>query len=157
MEDIVEHFAARADLEQVCFLDILYLLRHSSFILQDPTLREERLYFFQFPSPFPTFLSKKTPAATPPHEGMAVDEAPNKKVAFSKDVKPETGLLSKNVTPQNEGAIPEAKIDGVIGTLEVYRSGAVKMRLANGILLDVCQIDVGSVVVAGAKFTFDLR
>lgn len=28
-------------------------------------------------------------------------------------------------------------MDGSIGHLEVYRSGAVKIRLANGILLDV--------------------
>ncbi len=28
-------------------------------------------------------------------------------------------------------------VDGTIGRLEIYRSGAVKMRLANGILLDV--------------------
>jgi DNA-directed RNA polymerase III subunit RPC4 len=32
---------------------------------------------------------------------------------------------------------PPAHVDGVIGQLEIYRSGAVKMRLANGILLDV--------------------
>ena len=32
---------------------------------------------------------------------------------------------------------PPAHVDGVIGNLEIYQSGAVKMRLANGILLDV--------------------
>jgi len=34
---------------------------------------------------------------------------------------------------------PPAHVDGVIGQLEIYQSGAVKMRLANGILLDVCR------------------
>jgi DNA-directed RNA polymerase III subunit RPC4 len=32
---------------------------------------------------------------------------------------------------------PPAHVDGVIGQLEIYQSGAVKMRLGNGILLDV--------------------
>jgi len=31
----------------------------------------------------------------------------------------------------------EPKVDGVIGQLEVHRSGAVKMRLGNGIVMDV--------------------
>ena len=31
----------------------------------------------------------------------------------------------------------EPPVEGVIGQLEVYESGTVKMRLANGILLDV--------------------
>jgi DNA-directed RNA polymerase III subunit RPC4 len=34
-------------------------------------------------------------------------------------------------------AKPPAHVDGVIGKLEIYQSGAVKMRLANGIVLDV--------------------
>jgi DNA-directed RNA polymerase III subunit RPC4 len=32
---------------------------------------------------------------------------------------------------------PPAHVDGKIGQLEIYQSGAVKMRLENGILLDV--------------------
>ena len=31
----------------------------------------------------------------------------------------------------------DPKVDGVIGQLEVYRNGVVKMRLGNGIVLDV--------------------
>lgn len=31
----------------------------------------------------------------------------------------------------------EPKIDGIIGQLEIYESGAVKMRLGNGIVMDV--------------------
>jgi len=32
---------------------------------------------------------------------------------------------------------PKPKVDGVIGQLEVHQSGAVKMRLGNGIVMDV--------------------
>ena len=37
---------------------------------------------------------------------------------------------------------PPVHVDGVIGQLEIYQSGAVKMRLANGILLDVSALSV---------------
>jgi hypothetical protein len=95
-------------------------------------LREERLYFFQLPSPFPTFLSPTASNLASPIDDI---EVTGKKVAFAKDVKSEPGV-SKRVEAQKEEEAP--KVDGVIGQLEIYRSGAVKMRLANGILLDVC-------------------
>jgi DNA-directed RNA polymerase III subunit RPC4 len=95
-------------------------------------LREERLYFFQFPSPFPAFVS-------PVDEGLATSETTNKQVAFASNVKSEPGS-SKN--PAAEADTPQPKIDGVIGKLEVYRSGTVKMRLANGIVLDVRRIQL---------------
>lgn len=31
----------------------------------------------------------------------------------------------------------EVKVDGIVGQLEVYQSGAVKMRFGNGIVYDV--------------------
>jgi len=40
LEDLIEDFALQADMEQ------------------DSGIRQERLYFFQFPNPFPTFLKK---------------------------------------------------------------------------------------------------
>lgn len=99
-------------------------------------MREERLYFFQFPSPFPKFTSKKETV-------MQVDqvpEAPGKKVSFAPDVKPSVTPNSSR-TPSAVPVEPEhgtsAPVDGVIGQLEVYKSGAVKIRLANNILLDV--------------------
>ncbi|KAF8074814.1 RNA polymerase III RPC4-domain-containing protein [Lyophyllum atratum] len=116
LEDIIEHFAATADL-----LD------------QDPEMREERLYFFQFPSPFPTFVPPdSSPAAV--EEEAIVPETANKQASSANNVKSEPGS-SKN--PAVDADIPTPKVDGVIGKLEVYRSGAVKMRLANGIVLDV--------------------
>lgn len=43
---------------------------------------------------------------------------------------------------------PSAHVDGAIGQLEIYQSGAVKMRLADGILLDVsCAFGTTTVVV----------
>lgn len=35
---------------------------------------------------------------------------------------------------------PDEKVEGIIGQLEVYESGAVKMRLSNGIAMDVSPI-----------------
>ncbi|KAG5637748.1 hypothetical protein H0H81_003386 [Sphagnurus paluster] len=115
LEDIIEHFAATTD------------------VAQEPDLREERLYFFQFPSPFPVFVSEHT-SLPPAGEYSATVDHSNKKVAFASSVKPEPST-SKDITTEPE--VPQPKVDGVIGKLEVYRSGAVKMRLENGILLDV--------------------
>ncbi|PPQ65472.1 hypothetical protein CVT26_000112 [Gymnopilus dilepis] len=115
LEDIIEDFATQTSLNM------------------DESLREERLYFFQFPSPFPTFMAKETAA-------MDVDQAPvapEKKVSFAPDVKPGASTESSR-TPSVVPSEPSASspVDGVIGQLEVYKSGVVKMRLANGILLD---------------------
>lgn len=97
---------------------------------------EDRLYFFQFPSPFPQFVSRKAAA-------MDVDVVPDatKKVSFAPDVKPELTPASSrtaSVVPSEVEATKAVPLDGVIGRLEVYKSGAVKIRLADGILLDVC-------------------
>lgn len=93
-------------------------------------MREERLYFFQFPTPFPKFTSKMTSA-------MDVDPVPEiggKKVSFASDVKPDRIELPKLNARDPQKIEP---VDGVVGQLEVYKSGAVKIRFANGILLDV--------------------
>ncbi|KAJ7245157.1 RNA polymerase III RPC4-domain-containing protein [Mycena haematopus] len=122
-EDLIEHFARQEA------------------VAEDPSLREERLYFFQFPSPFPTF----TPPAAPILDSVpevAADPS-TKRVSFADDVK--TGSLPSSargsMAPPDPSATVKAEenslIDGIIGSLEVYRSGAVKMRLQNGILLDV--------------------
>ncbi|KAG7093882.1 hypothetical protein E1B28_007521 [Marasmius oreades] len=108
LEDIIEDFNLQADCSE------------------DPSLRQDRLYFFQFPSPFPTFQSQSSSNVEP-----SVPNLTFKKVAFAPDVKPE----QTNTSEQKEDS--ERSIDGVIGRLEVYKSGDVKMRLANGILFDV--------------------
>ena len=77
------------------------------------------------------------------------DKANKKTVSFAPDVKASssasvpgsgTGVGIGTITPAEEGTKEgeaEAPLDGVIGQLEIHRSGAVRMRLENGILLDV--------------------
>lgn len=108
-------------------------------------MRAERLYFFQFPEPFPTFFSPRhqTSEAAPVPGGDSKgkgkeqdDQGKGKKVTFADDVK--AASVTPGVTPGPENINKEdSKVDGIIGRLEIYQSGAVKMRLANGILLDV--------------------
>lgn len=57
-------------------------------------------------------------------------------MTFTDDTKP--GSVSTTPAPTPAPEKPEdAKVDGIIGRLEIYRSGAVKMQLTNGILMDV--------------------
>ena len=98
-------------------------------------MRQERLYFFQFPAPFPTFVSE---LPTPPDTSGQANPTPEseststKHVSFSADTKP-PAAVPEDVDKEK----PPAHVDGRIGQLEIYQSGAVKMRLENGILLDV--------------------
>ena len=55
-----------------------------------------------------------------------------KKVTFAEDTKPPA-----NGAESLEKAGENTKLDGVAGQLEIYESGAVKMRLKNGIVMDV--------------------
>ncbi|KAF5316387.1 hypothetical protein D9619_006187 [Psilocybe cf. subviscida] len=124
LEDIIEDFATQTIEEENA----------------DSALREDRLFFFQFPAPFPKFMSKNVAAMDVDTAALApAGDAAGKKVSFAADVKPDVASLSSrtpSVVPSEEAkeAVP---VDGVIGQLEVYKSGAVKIRLANGILLDV--------------------
>ncbi|KAF9447710.1 hypothetical protein P691DRAFT_801896 [Macrolepiota fuliginosa MF-IS2] len=122
LEDLIEDFAVKNDLDA------------------DSTLREDRLYFFQFPAPFPKFTKRSLDpspigSVEPSVEPQA--EPSTKKVSFAPDTKSSlTPDLSRPSTAPPEPA-KEEPVDGVIGQLEVYKSGAVKIRLVNGILLDV--------------------
>ncbi|KAF7294461.1 hypothetical protein MKEN_01438600 [Mycena kentingensis (nom. inval.)] len=115
-EDLIEHFAQREE-----------------DTLDDAALREERLYFFQFPTPFPTFTST-APAEPVPEPAPEPGQPPAKKVTFADGVK--AGSATPSAAPDTPAEKPST-LDGIIGDLEVYRSGAVKMRLQNGMLLDV--------------------
>lgn len=119
-------------------------------VIKDTNVRHERLYFFQFPEPFPTFKLATAPA-TQTQDVVMADAAPQvdkgkapegsekgKKVSFAPDVKPpasEAGTPVPDATKVQEAAQP--KLDGIIGRLEIHQSGAVRMRLENGKLLDV--------------------
>lgn len=61
-------------------------------------------------------------------------EDPAKKVTFADDTKPPAAAAG--APPEKTEEPP--KVDGVVGQLEIYESGAVKMRMSNGIVLDVC-------------------
>ncbi|KAI0091696.1 RNA polymerase III RPC4-domain-containing protein [Irpex rosettiformis] len=127
LEDIVHDFASRMDFDA------------------DNTYGHEPLYLFQFPSPFPTFVSA---SASSPEDnvknkapGTEQSDGTGKTVSFAPDVKPPAQPKVSNQPPA--GQVTESKqeqellVEGVIGQLEVYASGTVKMRLSNGILLDV--------------------
>ncbi|KAJ8094342.1 hypothetical protein PM082_010776 [Marasmius tenuissimus] len=111
LEDIIEDFNQQGDINEN----------------DDPSLRQDRLYFFRFPAPFPTFEIGS------PGDSDPSTSNPAKKVSFAPDVKPEQQQQESEQKKQEA----EYTVDGLIGRLEIYKSGAVKMRLANGILLDV--------------------
>ncbi len=98
-------------------------------------MRQERLYFFQFPAPFPTFVPELPTHSDTSEAGNAAPGSETKRVSFSADTKP-PAAMPEDVDKEK----PPAHVDGRIGQLEIYQSGAVKMRLANGILLDVSDI-----------------
>jgi DNA-directed RNA polymerase III subunit RPC4 len=78
-----------------------------------------------------------------PVENDNVPTSETKHVSFSADTKP-PAAVPEDVDKEK----PPAHVDGVIGQLEIYQSGAVKMRLANSILLDVsCAFGTTIVVV----------
>ena len=52
-----------------------------------------------------------------------------------------TSAESTGANTNQDGELMPEKVpvlDGVIGQLEIHRSGAIKMRLGNGIVYDVC-------------------
>lgn len=130
IEDLIADFAFQAD------------------IGQEEGVRQERLYLFQFPEPFFTFVKSTTPHSA---TSMDVDtpdsralETKQRKVSFAADVKPPAPVTASSSAATADGDDPSAqqdspKVDGIIGQLEVYRSGAVRMRLGNDILLNVSE------------------
>ncbi|KAI0060961.1 hypothetical protein BV25DRAFT_1858047 [Artomyces pyxidatus] len=115
MEDLVEDFAQHDD---------------------EIGTGHERLYFFQFPEPFPTFSAKSVPPPDTKGKGKAPEGTAGKRVSFSDDTKPPASTIMP--LPEDvDKPQPIEHVDGIIGQLEIYQSGAVKMRLANGILMDV--------------------
>jgi DNA-directed RNA polymerase III subunit RPC4 len=63
-----------------------------------------------------------------------------RKVSFAADTKPPasaSGSTMPGIQVGPEASKETPKVDGVIGHVEIYRSGTVKMRLGNGIVLNV--------------------
>lgn len=44
------------------------------------------------------------------------------------------------IATESKESQEDPKVDGVVGQLEIYQSGAVKMRMGNGIVYDVSTI-----------------
>lgn len=126
LEDLIEDFAFQAN------------------IGQEVGVRQERIYLFQFPDPFFTFVSNVAPLSATPMDTDTPEPGPSdarqRRVSFAADVKPPAPMTTTSaMAPANDAPTQKEspKVDGIIGQLEVYRSGAVKMRLGNDILLDV--------------------
>lgn len=73
----------------------------------------------------------------PEGSGSGPTLSPEKRVSFAQDTKPAAGVNAPGPMQADSGTQQETHVDGLIGQLEIYESGAVKMRLHNGILLDV--------------------
>ncbi|KAI0372815.1 hypothetical protein BV20DRAFT_1014934 [Pilatotrama ljubarskyi] len=112
---------------------------------EEADVRQERLYFFQFPNPFPVFQPPQSENVDIRGKGKAEDgtgEEGSKKVTFAEDTKPPapvtaTAPLPGTAAAGENKAAEQPKLDGVIGQLEIYESGAVKLRMGNGIVMDV--------------------
>ena len=121
--------------------------------VQDDQLPQDLLYFFQFPEPFPEFVSKAS--AEGKGKAVAKPEDGSKTVTFSEDTKPPAPSAPQEQAGEKNPT--EQKLDGVIGQLEVYESGAVKMRLSNGIVMDVslsclpCTTQANGVFASGVR------
>ena len=64
-----------------------------------------------------------------------IPEVGGKKVSFTAGTKLDASSSLPSAAPSEHKEVEG--ISGVIGQLEIYKSGAVKMRLANDILLNV--------------------
>jgi DNA-directed RNA polymerase III subunit RPC4 len=145
IEDIVHDFDTNAD-EQVCGLRHA-LLCVSDYGRQESDFRSEKLLLFQFPLPFPEFTGPTQDTSQTPVVETSTDPKPDpkpvekgKKVSFAPDVKSEAGSGPSTPATVSDAATPapeKSTLDGAIGQLEIHRSGAVKMRLDNGMLFDV--------------------
>ena len=58
-----------------------------------------------------------------------------KSVSFAPETKPPAPV--PEIQPKDD-----EPLDGIVGQLEIYKSGAVKMRLGHGIVLDVSSVNV---------------
>ncbi|KAF8603851.1 hypothetical protein BDV93DRAFT_493014 [Ceratobasidium sp. AG-I] len=106
---------------------------------------QNKLYYFQFPNPFPTFEAQsKTSDSTADVEmsdvsGPSSAQKGKQKVSFAESTKSQP--LSddeddlRKIKPEND---EETNLSGgIIGQLEIHRSGLIKMRLGDGIVMEV--------------------
>lgn len=120
----------------------------------------KNLYFFQFPKPFPQFsyppeyvqpISDETVEAAASAAKKAVSFAPETK-GKEKDVKP---VIDSKVNVKKEPVLPPP--EGQIGELVLMKSGKVKLKIGDDILLDVSTPDVCYLLRANTSPSFRLR
>ncbi|KAG8995850.1 hypothetical protein FRB94_008738 [Tulasnella sp. JGI-2019a] len=106
----------------------------------------EKLYFFQFPAPFPTFVSPTDSAIdvdAPDHvdsmQSSSTDakQGKSKAVSWAPGVKAEGDNVKGDKRSGGSKRKPSAEIDGIIGRMEIYENGEVKIRLGEGVLMTV--------------------
>ncbi|KAG8881554.1 hypothetical protein FRB97_009388 [Tulasnella sp. 331] len=125
-EDIMRHFTRR------------HLARQ--------TTDTEKLYFFQFPSPFPAFAPSLDVVIDVNASGQ--DESIHSSSTDAKQIKGKAVSWAPGVKPEDEDIKSSRKltggknkssseIDGVIGQMEIYENGEVKIRLGEGALMTV--------------------
>jgi DNA-directed RNA polymerase III subunit RPC4 len=136
LDDVLEEFLHFQDDDGVCTFPTAVLFATNASVTQ--TTIQDKLYFFQFPTPFPTFLPLPTSEIMdvemePPNPSSSTS-GPRKSVSFANGSRP--GVPDEPPAPDEKPKVAPP-IDGVIGQLEMYKSGAVKMRLGNGIVMDV--------------------
>ncbi|KAG9087937.1 hypothetical protein FRC06_002300 [Ceratobasidium sp. 370] len=106
---------------------------------------QNRLYYFQFPRPFPTFEPPTVDTQSPIDVDMA--DAPEssssqkgkQKVSFADSTKGQSlsddeGDNQPRIKAEEDSEKPSG---GIIGQLEIYRSGLIKMRLGDGVVMEV--------------------
>ncbi|KAG8945616.1 hypothetical protein FRC04_000663 [Tulasnella sp. 424] len=126
VEDLAEHFA-----------------RKTAFLGVEVDETAEPLYFFQFPHPFPSFVPDidmtKDEAMQVDGESKKAnddDKAKSKSVTWAADVKVKEDADADAAETEKQKTFPGGS-EGVAGEIEVYKSGAVKMRFGKDIVMDI--------------------
>ncbi|KAG8901613.1 hypothetical protein FRC00_006006 [Tulasnella sp. 408] len=124
IEDLAEHFTRKNAFREIEIDDTA-----------------EPLYFFQFPHPFPSFVPDIDMTQDEPMlpEGEAKkptddEKGKGKSVSWAPDVKVKEEAEGSGKEKQK--ALPSGS-EGIAGKLEVYKSGAVKIRFGEDIVMDV--------------------
>ncbi|KAG8744606.1 hypothetical protein FRC10_009831 [Ceratobasidium sp. 414] len=104
---------------------------------------QNRLYYFQFPRPFPTFelpiIGTQGPidvdtADTP---GSSSGQKGKRNVSFAESTNGQSLSDEDDNQPSVKTENSGKPSGGIIGQLEIHRSGLIKMRLGDGIVMEV--------------------
>ena len=147
IEDLAGYFINIGEVCSTLYSLLNYSLKKGC---QNNPLPLDKLYFFQFPGSFPSFVAPMLEDGNDPppqkqDKGKArQDPQAHKRVSFAANTKRSTDCDEDISVAKLEGSGIEASgqstqssgLQGHIGQLEIYESGAVKMRIGN-VLMDV--------------------